>query len=257
MKPEENNDDIDADLRALFADQRLSVPVGADVVSSVVAGANRRRRRRTVVLATSGALGVAAVLLAGGLFAGHVIRPDQVRTATPTGLATSSYPSPAPEQSVAGPAPQPTVIGPTGFGGLTIGMSVQQVLATGLVNTKIPNQGGCTAYTYQTRTRPSPATGVSVTSDGKLVFVYLSPRASAGVQEIIAPSNATTPEGIGVGSPVTAIRARYGNAATQKGSLVLVPVPGHTGLSYQFTVDDEDTVSTVGLGVTGETCQGG
>ena len=62
MKPED--DDLDADLRALFADQRMSVPVGEDTVASVVAGANRRRRRRGMIMATGGALGVAAVLAA-------------------------------------------------------------------------------------------------------------------------------------------------------------------------------------------------
>lgn len=266
MKPEDddandaNNDDIDADLRALFADQRLSVPLGDDAVSSVVAGANRRRRRRTAILATSGALGVAAVLLAGGLFAGQALRPGPVRTAHQPDLPTSSYltttSAPTSAQQ-AGPVPAvnaPMVLGPTGYGPITMGMTKSQLLATKLVDSTVSAVGGCADYTYigPTTSRPSAA---ATEQGNKSVHVYLSPRAPQGVQEIIAPPGVTTPEGIGIGSSVSEIRAMYANLPAQQDKVQLVPVPDQPGLSYRFTID-KDTVTTIGLGLTNEICLG-
>ena len=253
-----DDDDLDADLRALFADARLTVPVGEDAVASVVAGAKRRRRRRTTLLATGGALGVAVVLLAGGLFAGHALPPRQTQTATQPGLPTASYAT-TPDQTGARPAPEavlppnaPTVLGPTGYGDITMGLTARQVLDTHLVNTQAGGGGGCTGYTYvaPTGSRPSAA---AVAADEKSLYVYLSARASAGVQVIVAPSGVRTPEGIGEGSSVAALRATYRNLPTQKDSVQLVPVPGHPGLSYRFTIDN-DTVSSIGLGLTDQVC---
>ncbi|HEX4225994.1 MAG TPA: hypothetical protein VHZ97_26755 [Pseudonocardiaceae bacterium] len=267
MKPEDsddanNEDDIDADLRALFADQRLCVPVGDDAVSSVVAGASRRRRRRTVVLATSGALGVAAVLLAGGLFAGQVFRPGQVQTAHQPSLPTTGYLTitsapPATSAQRAGPEPEvstPTVLGPTGYGPITMGLSKSQLLDTKLVDTTVSAVGGCADYTYvgPTLSRPSAA---ATEQGNKSIHVYLSPRAPQGVQEIIAPPGVTTPEGIGVGSSVSQLRAMYAKLPAQQGDLLLVPVPDHPELSYRFTLD-KDTVTTIGLGLANEICLG-
>ncbi|HEY4019101.1 MAG TPA: hypothetical protein VGM75_10465 [Pseudonocardiaceae bacterium] len=259
MKPDD--DDIDAELRALFADQRLSVPVGEDAVNSVVTGANRRRRRRTVVLATSGALGVTAVLLAGGLFAGQVIRPGQVQTAHQPGLATSSYQTTAPAPSSpsvqqTGPEPEasaPKVIGPTSYGAITIGMTATQVLATKLVNKQASAVGGCEVFTYMGPTASRPSAAATGVGNTRSVNVYLSPRAPLGVQEIIAPPGATTPEGIGVGSSGSEIRAMYANVPAQKGNAQFVPIPGHPELSYRFTLY-ADTVTVVSLGLTNGIC---
>lgn len=245
MKPED--DDLDADLRALFADQRLSVPAGEDAVSSVVAGARRRRRRRTAVMATGGALGVAAVLLAGGLFAGHVIRPGSVQTAHQPGLTTSRYQTSTPDQPST--APQLGVIGPDGYGDLALSMTAQQALATKLVDSPGRTVNGCTAYSYA---GPAPARPSATSAQARSLYVYVSVR--GGVQAIVAPPGVTTPEGIGPGSSSTALKTAYPKGATQKGELVLVPVPDHPGVDYRFTVDGQGTVATVGLSLTSQTC---
>jgi hypothetical protein len=260
MTPED--DDIDADLRKLFADQRLNVPVGDHAVHSVVAGAKRRRRRRTAVLATGGALGVAAVLLAGGLFAGHVLPPNRTQAANPSGLATSSYLTPTPDQTGPQPAPAsgvlnmpegaPTVIGPTGYGEITMGLTAKQVQGTGLVNTQTSEMAGCAAYTYVPPRQSRPAVS-STQSTAKPVYVYLSTRAPSGVQMIVAPTGVTTPQGIGVGSPLASIRVTYSNVATQKDNVLPVPVPGQPGLSYFFTIE-KDTVSSIALGENNAIC---
>jgi hypothetical protein len=254
-----DDDDLAADLRALFAEQGLSVPVGEDAVASVVAGAKRRRRRRTTLLATGGALGVAVVVLAGGLFAGHVLPLGQVQTGRQPGLTTSIDQTTSPEETGPRPAPPslpanaPTVLGPTGYGALTIGMTGKQVMATGLVNTQEPAVAGCSVYTYLAPTQSRPS---AVASSGESIKVYLSQRAQQGVQEIIAPPGVLTPDGVGVGSSASAIRADYPNLSARKGNVQLAPVPGEPGLSYRFTLDGQDTVVSIGLGRTDEVCLG-
>ncbi|HEY2695546.1 MAG TPA: hypothetical protein VGJ45_08765 [Pseudonocardiaceae bacterium] len=257
-----DDDDMDADLRALFADQRLSVPVGEDAVASVVAGAKRRRRRRTTLMATGGALGVAVVLLAGGLFAGHVLPPNHTQTANPTGLPISGSPSPPPDRNsprpvgpevVGMPPNAPTVLGPTGYGDITMGLTAKQVTDTHLVNTALSGNVGCTGYTYVAPTQSRPSAAAAAAGESKSLYVYLSGRAAAGVQLIIAPPGVTTPDGIGVGSSVASLHATYRNLPAQKDSVQLVPVSGHQGLSYRFAIDN-NTVSSVGLGLTDQTC---
>jgi hypothetical protein len=127
-------------------------------------------------------------------------------------------------------------------------------LATKLVDTTVSAVGGCADYTYIGPTG-SRASAAATEQGNKAVQVYLSPRAEQGVQEIIAPPGVTTPEGIGVGSSVSEIRAMYANLPAQQDKVQLVPVPDHPGLSYRFTID-KDTVSTVGLGLTDELCLG-
>lgn len=267
MTPED--DDLDADLRALFAEARLSVPVGENAVAavaSVVAGARRRRRRRGTLLATCGALGVTAVLLAGGLLVGHMLPPNRTEVGNPPGLATSSYSTATPQKTGPRPAPEvvnlppnaPTVLGPTGYGAIQLGMTAEQVLATQLVNTPTSQTAGCAGYTYVPPTRgrsSAAAASAAAPAEGQRtsLYVYLSARAPAGVRLIVVPSGVITPEGIGVGSPVAMLRATYRDLPAQTNSGQLVPVPGHPGLSYRFTIDN-GTVSSVGLGLTGEMC---
>ena len=257
MTPED--DDLDAGLRALFADQRLNVPAGEAAVHAVVAGAKRRRRRRTAVLATGGALGVAVVLLAGGLFAGHVLPPKENQAANPPGLSTAR---PTPDQTGPRPAPQPsvmppnspTVLGPTGYGAIAIGMAAKQVLGTGLVNTPVSGSAGCTGYTYRAAEQSRTSAAAVAPVQGKSLFVYLNTREPSVVQAIVAPTGVSTPEGIGVGSPVASIRATYQDPGPQQGNVLPVPVPGRLGLSYWFTIDN-DTVTSVALALTDATCQ--
>ncbi len=240
------DDDLDADLRALFADRRLSIAPEQDAVSSVLAGAKRRRRRRTAVLATGGALGVAGVLLAGGLVAGHAIRPDQVQSANPSGLPTTSNQTLTPA-----PAPSAAVIGPDGYGDLTLGMSAQQALATKLVDNQVRTVKDCTIYDD---TRPAPSGPGAPAQVIRSLYIYVSSAAPAGVEVIVAPAGVTTPEGIGVGSSSAAVKTTYPTGSSQRGGLVVVAVPGHAGLDYRFTVDGQGTVTTVGLSMTRQHC---
>ncbi|WP_258344832.1 hypothetical protein [Saccharopolyspora gregorii] len=93
--------DLDDELRRMFADDRLEVPVRTGAEWSLVAGARRRRKRQTTLAAVGGVLAM-GVLFGGG--AVLVARPDPgpVRPAVPPVVGTS-VPSP-----VQPPIPLPT-----------------------------------------------------------------------------------------------------------------------------------------------------
>ncbi|HEX3785172.1 MAG TPA: hypothetical protein VHX38_36405 [Pseudonocardiaceae bacterium] len=259
----DDDDDVAADLRAMFADERLTLPVGQDAVSSVVAGAGRRRRRRTVAMATGGALGVAAVLLAGGLVAGHLVPGNTAQTAGPGGgLATTSLArttapgpdqaGPVPSDQGGGPGSRPAVLGPDGYGSLTLGMSLPRALATKMINARTRTINGCYDYQYTAAQASRPA----VSGEPGPYDVYISTREQpTGIQAISAPSGVTTPEGIGVGSTAEEIRADYPNAtAIPREGVIVIGVPTNSQAQYRFLVDAKDTVTAVYLTVTGSTC---
>jgi hypothetical protein len=259
VKP--NDDDrIDADLRALFADQRLSLPVGQDAVGSVLVGAQRRRRRRTMAVAAGGALAVAAVLLAGGLVAGHLVRPDEVQIGSPGGgLATLSYSntptvsgsaSQAPSGLGTAPGTQPGVLGPNGYGDLVLGMTAEQALATKMVNSHTRLANGCLSYTRQ-----SADASHSAVVGSRPYTVYLSnDRWPLGIQAISAPPGTLTPEGIGIGSTEDALFAEYPNANHARDDVIVTAVPDHPAAEYRFGMDGKGTVTAIYLTVSGQTC---
>ncbi|MFI6156669.1 hypothetical protein ACIBCA_28765 [Kitasatospora sp. NPDC051170] len=64
--------------------------------------------------------------------------------------------------------------------------------------------------------------------------------ATSGLRELVAPADARTAEGIGVGSTADAVQAAYGSKGLVKdkyGSFTL-PVEGQPGWTYEFTVTD-------------------
>jgi hypothetical protein len=60
------DDELDAELRRLFGDERLAVQPKSDAPQAIVAAAQRIRRRRAVLTAACGVT-VAAVLVAGAV----------------------------------------------------------------------------------------------------------------------------------------------------------------------------------------------
>ncbi|MFJ9694246.1 hypothetical protein [Kitasatospora sp. NPDC101183] len=64
--------------------------------------------------------------------------------------------------------------------------------------------------------------------------------AASGLRELVAPADAKTAEGIGVGSTADAVQAAYGSKGLVKDKLgnFTLPVEGQQGWNYEFTVTD-------------------
>lgn len=87
------DDELDAELRRIFADDRLNLPVAEDAESRVFLGITRRRRRRGVALAVTGAMVTAALVIGGVAIApgGLVGRQDRAEPPVqPPSLSTSA-----------------------------------------------------------------------------------------------------------------------------------------------------------------------
>ncbi|MDT7724419.1 MAG: hypothetical protein QOI21_995 [Actinomycetota bacterium] len=83
-----SDDELDAELRRLFGDERLALQPKADAPEAIVAGARRIKRRRVAMLSTSGAV-VAVALVAGSLTFGP-FRPQDNLVALSTGAMKTS-----------------------------------------------------------------------------------------------------------------------------------------------------------------------
>jgi hypothetical protein len=146
-RPDERPD-LDEELRRLFADDRLTLPVAENVEHAVLAGAHRRRRRRTAAAAVSGVLAVAALVFVGAALTGvggHL-----------TGKVTAAAASPRLSTTLTTSEPPPSivddadVIGPYGAEGLKLGMPGAVAIKTSIGQqplTKATIVDKCLSYT--------------------------------------------------------------------------------------------------------------
>jgi hypothetical protein len=256
--------DLDDELRRLFADDRLDVPVRQEAHRAVVTRAARlRRRRRGRVVLGGGVLSVATMLLAGTAFGVGGDAPPRQPVAVPESpLLTSSTTEPPPRtttlvptSSVAPPAkatstPVSTTttttttatsttklrppadrlaFGPTAVGGLRLGMTQDDAVATGLIQPNLTpvNAAGCQGYDWSGHA--NAPTQYSVLFSPKYGLVQIGGRADA-----------VTPEGVYAGSSEAEVRALYPDQARPHvGSLEWVtPVPGNPNARYWFVFAD-------------------
>lgn len=214
---------IDDELRRLFADERLELAVRPGAEQRIVAGARRIRRRRYAAVTAAAVVAVVAIgggiALAGpggqGSLPPAVSTTDPVPTTSPappstttrppasTKPTTTSPPAAAPgeiEKGKVGDTPASPaghedfpVIGPDSFGPLTLGMSADDALATGLLGEVVAEDGACSRY--------AATFGGNVLLSKKLGLVRV------GVTSPVA-----TPAGIHLGSTVAEVRAAYPDA---------------------------------------------
>lgn len=278
-RPDERPD-LDEELRRLFADERLTLPVAEHVEHAVLAGAHRRRRRRTAAAAASGVLAVAALVFVGAALTGvggHLTGKVTAAAASPrlsTALTTTSEPPP----SIVDDA---DVLGPYGAEGLKLGMPGDSAIKSsigGLPLGKPTTQDKCYVYTMvpalAVKTGPSTdphsaATSLPTTmavptvtepptpaseSDSdprsgvagelikeRVLTVFVSP--SHGIVQLGGATGLRTPEGVGLGTSEKRVYSVYGTAAqaVDKRS-VDVSVPGNDAASYVFYIGAEGTV---------------
>jgi hypothetical protein len=264
--------DLDEELRRLFSDDRLTVPVAEGATSAVVAGARKRRRHRMAVAAAGGVLAVTGLVFAGAALTG-IGRPLGTVTAA-TGLSASltatSAPSttPAPAKSV-----QSAQLGPFGAEGLTLGMSIKDALQQGLhmAPQKSYPTTKCTDYTVVVPTTlyydkdQTGATSVTLprtTTEARdsvapsgLPDILLKPGIvqamvdpSGTVVQIGGNTNLRTPEGVGVGSTFAQIAAAYRTFQREyDGKEIVVRVPANPKASYMFVVEKTGLADQVWL----------
>jgi hypothetical protein len=218
--------DLDDELRRLFQDQRLDIPVKPGAEHAVVTGARRVRRRRTALAGAGSAFAVAA-LVAGGVALAGLGGSSSMPPAGPPPTATAEQTAPS--------------YASIGYGVLKLGMSEADAVATGFITRAVDDDRGCHQYT---------TTG----HPGVVGAVVTSP--TAGVVQITLPNEARTPMDIGVGSTVAEVKARY-PAVVELHAGFVVRMSGTPSWNYRFDVsgiDDAGEVSMIRMQLTAPEC---
>jgi hypothetical protein len=273
--------ELDRQLRALFADDRLDLPVAPDAVRSVVSGARRRRVRRQAMVASGGAAAVAAVVLGGIVLAGgfgrhpatQATQPGLTISATAADISDTADTSVSTTQASTAGSPsrestgateprttttQPTTTtpppsvtttepGPPASWPKTIGPNGYGLLRLGMTE----QQALTTGYLAQDDRHPGDCAyyehfnGMSDYADasfGSAGLVQIAPPERIGVQ---------TPEGVGVGSTLGQLRAAYPQL-TGSDSQYETPAPGGAANArYYFELTAANVVHEVLLALPG------
>jgi hypothetical protein len=267
--------DLDDELRQLFTSGQMDVAVRPGAVESIVAGASRVRRRRIAAATAGGALAVVAAVVASLALAGgdRDAMPPTIRnptignltssapSSTQTTTSTSRIDSPTTQTDIPNatgsqntsqntgnsdssvtepPGPGHLVVGPTGYGGIRLGMTLQEAQATGLLGDPIYDaEGGCLGYSLRVDTPHGSA--------------YISDTVQA-----IYTTGTQTPEGIGQGATFEQLKAVYpelGGQTVAPDGHILVAAPGNPNGQYRFWFN-AGLVTAVSLQFVNQECWG-
>lgn len=139
------------------------------------------------------------------------------------------------------PPPATGTIGPDGYGAIKLGMTLEEVLATGEATvSRPPGTEWCTGI----RILPES----SSTADDAVVSTAL------GVAGIFLRGAMRTPEGIGIGSTVDELVAAYPDAEQPVEGTYAIPIPDHPDKQYYAFVDEHDGVSEMSLEFIDQDC---
>ncbi|MQA07936.1 MAG: hypothetical protein GEU98_05145 [Pseudonocardiaceae bacterium] len=271
-----NDDELDSELRRLFGDDRLDLPARPDAGRAVLAGAKRIRRRRAMLTGSGGAVAVAAVLVAGITLTSGQNADQQPpsglggqttmsTTAKPSPPKTTTTPSPPPATTpetsepsattppettsdtrsagpgaeiLAAPVPSDATLGPQGLGGLRLGMSAEEAIATGHLG---PDAQQPRAYCESYEVYGGSGANATMNSGDGLMAITGGP-------------STRTPEGIGSGSTKDEVRAAYPNLQDQ-GSSATTAVPGNPNAVFSFQFSGEQgPVSQVRIATSAARC---
>jgi hypothetical protein len=275
-----DDEELDDELRRLFADERLTLPVTVDVENAVVAGAKRRRRRRVTAAAASGVVAVAALVFVAASVInvgfGHPTGPGHTIEAahSPSLTATSA----ASSTSVVDDA---DVLGPNGAAGVELGMPAARALqlgaSRGIKSSDKQIVAGCVGYTMfvplavapnpsglptTTRGDRAPVGGDQVTEAPSLaaptttlpvaatkpgVLTVVVSIANGVVVELGGTSDLHTPEGVAVGAQEKQVLAKYAQLGKLDATSAIAVVPGNPKAYYVFDYDATGTVAAMWL----------
>lgn len=192
---------------------------------------------------------VLALGMAGALTACSQDSDDTTESAPTT--ATSSAAAPTTAAPVASetappapPAPAAPVLGPDGFGALKMGMSRAEAEASGVVEPFVDEPRSACESRSQLNGAPGDASPAAPQLSSGIVNVS----STLGVVTIDAYPGVQTPEGIGIGSPVTAVDQAYPDWNPSDHLLRgAAPVPGNDTAVYRIAFDRTGTVTEVTL----------
>jgi hypothetical protein len=277
-----SDDELDAELRRLFGDERLTVRSKTDAPEAIVAGARRIRRRRTAMMSASGAV-VAVVLVGGSLTFGPFRSQDNVaamntsvlKTGAPPQVVNGSMPPvPTAETSTPGSPPSTSVGVPPGLPDAdkpttsknapvkpppSSGKPAPQFITTGGLlsptgygSLKLDTYVNGPALADVTLTPASPGatacTGYNFSGDGVPGpgFANASPATPGGgggyIVAIVPNGVVHTPEGIGKGSTKDDVKQKYPGAGNSEAGLY---APASATSVYQFSVDSAGLVQGI------------
>lgn len=288
-----HDDELDAELRRLFADERLGLQPEAGAPEAIVAGARRIRRRRTALTSAGGVtmtvLVVAGVMTVSGLHphaktvvAGGNVTPAGSGAAVPT---FTLVPPPDTSSTTAGAtrAPGVTLVPPP------VESRAQTLPPPPSAKSSQTSSDGSSSDTTQpfsTTAGPqldpdgygnlklgmteaeAEAQGVILTRTGGTEACSSYDVSGSGVPSpgaiaisinmglvVIAPSAPVhTPEGIGEGASKSDVYATYADASeNQTTGLSASASPVST---YRFSLDGSETVENVNLNSTDQDCAG-
>jgi hypothetical protein len=278
------DDELDAELRRLFGDERLDMRPKSDAPQAIVAGVQRIRRRRRAVRTAAGSVAVAALLVAGGLTFGPFRAQNGVAALPTNALATgastpagsgpsASAPSTAPTSTVDVVPPIPTANLP-GVGTETPPKKPTKSptssprSSTNFVSAgpELRADGFGKLKLGMTETEAS-AQGIrlqKISDSGQCVFYGISGNgvpASGSVAisntyglVIIEPSTpAHTPEGVGKGSSKDDVLRKYAETVSNAAATSASAGPEST---YRFDVDTANMVQAVALYSVKQDCTG-
>jgi hypothetical protein len=276
------DDELDAELRRLFGDERLAVQPKSDAPQAIVAGARRIRRRRAVLTAAGGVT-VAAVLVASALTFGPFRAQNGVAALSSNTLQTgaASQTTSGPSTSAPSGAPTSTVVPPpiptgdlTGVGAETPPTKPSKSLtSTPRPRTEFVSAGpelradGFGKLKLGMTEVEASALGITLkktNTSGQCVFYGISGNgvpASGSVAisgtyglVIVEPGTpAHTPEGVGKGSSKEDVLQKYPEAVSNGSGTSASAGPEST---YRFDVDTANVVQAVKLYSVKQDCAG-
>jgi hypothetical protein len=155
---------------------------------------------------------------------------------------TATQPAPTKPSPKKTPTAKPSLrLGPTGLGGVHLGQSLHDALATGALKAIPGSDDGCVT---RGRFKAAPPDQPGMPQDAGLVFA-----GKLGVTAIYAYAGVSTPEGIHLGSSFAAVKKAYpawhnvyGPEEPTAGRS-LIPVAGNAEAVYRIEVRDSKVIS--------------